>query len=572
MRKLKLNAMAALIAAAALGACGGGGGGSGGDPAGEAPAPAPAPAPGPATPPPPPPPPPPAPTPSAPLNIFGSNAVNVVAGATLTFDLVNGTLLAVDDPDSASLTTSLTVTAGVLTVASGSGASVTGDGTASVTVAGTIAEINAALDGLTFTAPGTAQRVVMQVVTEDATTPTPLTDSDALIIDVTAVPVPEFKTFQSASDVLGQPGLTSGAGGPPTIRNILSPRGGVAFSAGGDIYVPDAGHNRVIGFAPDSGAGDDASFVLGQTGFTVGSARVEQGSHPQAAHVSIYPTGVGRMAVAEPSANRVSLYFNLPTSSATQPLSLFGQDNFTDSAPGCFSRRLNGPQSVSITPSGTRTVVADTGNNRVAVYDNFTPPGDTSLPIDILLGQGKADECAPNRSGPADGGTMNHPVGVWTDGVRLAVADTGNNRVLIWNTFPTMVDPITGEGEPAHLVLGQDDFFSVLPNRGQPTPASQRLKAPTHVASDGSRLAVADTGNHRVLIWTTWPTTNGAPPQVVLGQGSFLKSQPNDSDGNGVSDGASGKVFFSPTGLSFHDGKLYVSDRDNNRVLIFEPQ
>lgn len=570
MRKLKMTAIAALFAAA-LSACGGGGGGE--VPAEvppPAPAPGPAPSPGPAPAPVPVPPPP--PQPQAPSNILGSTALNVVTGETLIFNLENGSLVGVDDPDSPTLTTSLTLSGGTLTMAPDSGADIVGDGSDHVTVTGTIAQINAALNGMTFIALGLPRTVSLRIVTEDGTAPVPLSDDAQITINITGVPVPEFKTFQLASDVLGQPSLTQGSSGPASRTNLLAPRGAVAFSGGGAVYVPDAGHNRVLGFAPDSGAGAQADFVLGQAGFTQGGGVIDQGKHPQAAHVSIYPTGVGRMAVAEPSANRVSLYHTLPTSQATLPLSLFGQDNFTDSAPDCFPRRLNGPQSVSITPSGTRTIVADTGNHRVVVYDNFTPPGDLSLEFTRLLGQGLSNECNPNRGGLPNGGTMSQPTGVWTDGERVVVADTGNNRVLIWNTFPALLNPFTGEVEPAHLVLGQPNFSAVLPNQGFASPAAARMNAPTHVASDGTRLAVADTGNHRVLIWTTWPGADGALPQVVLGQGSFIKGLPNDSIPGGGSDGPSAAVFSSPTGLTFHNGKLYVTDRDNNRVLIFEPQ
>ncbi len=55
--------------------------------------------------------------------------------------------LAVADVDNASLSTTLSLPAGsgTLTVTGGSGATVTGDGSGTVTIAGTTAQINAAL-------------------------------------------------------------------------------------------------------------------------------------------------------------------------------------------------------------------------------------------------------------------------------------------------------------------------------------------------------------------------------------------------------------------------------------------
>jgi len=565
MKALKLKAVAALMAAVALSACGGGGGS---DPeAGPPPpaAPAPVPAPGPVEPPPPPPPPAPA-EPSAPVNRLNTGEASIVASGTLTFNGANGNLMTVDDADGGQLTTVLTVTAGTLAMSTGSGASITGDGTGEVNVVGSIAQINAALNGMVYSAPGSAQTVTLRILTEDDTAAAPLSDSDEVTITVTAAPPPQFQSFQAAVSVLGQADFNSASGGPPTARNVLSPRGAVAISASGRRYVPDTGHDRVLMFAAGAGAGSSAQLVFGQAGPTAGGARIEQGSHPQASHVAI---AAGIMAVAEPFANRISLYSSVPTSTTALPNGLLGQSTFDATLQSCNLRTLNHPESVAITPDGGRFLVADTGNSRVTIYNQFPTAVGTAWPYSLTLGQTNSEcvlEAVPSSA------TMNHPVGVWTDGTRVVVADTGNNRVLIWNTFPTRLDGALQRGEPAHLVLGQVGFDLVLPNRGFTVPSPDRLNAPTHVASDGTRLAVADTGNHRVLIWTTFPTTNGEPAQVVLGQSDFDKNVANDPDQDGDSDGPTSTVLSSPGGLHFHNGKLYVSDRGNNRILIFEPQ
>lgn len=562
MRKLKLNAIAALFAAAVLAACGGGGGGEQG---GEAPPPAPAPGPAPVPAPVPVPAPPPA-DPVAPSNTLSSGAANVVVEGVITFNSDNGNRVSVEDPDSALLTTTLSLTAGTLAVTGNTGATITGDRTGEVIVVGTVEQINATLDGMVFTAPATPQAVTLQIVTQDETTPTPLSDSDQFTINVTLAPVPEFQSFQPAIDVIGQSALDTSSSGPPTNRNLLSPRGAVALNATGRIYVPDAGHDRVIVFPAGSGMGDFATLFLGQAGPTSGGFRIEQGSHPDAADVAI---AGGRMAVAEPSAHRISLYSSVPSSSQL-PDGLLGQDAFDSTAfQGCFGRTLLSPEGVAITPDGNKVIVADTGNSRVVVYNAFPTTVGSTPPHDIALGQTHPNcilDPAPSRQ------SMLQPTGVWTDGTRLVVADTGNNRVLVWNTFPVLTGPFPSDAEQPHRVLGQADFDSTQPNRGAANPAANSLKAPTHVASDGVRLAIADTGNHRVLIWTTFPTVDGAPAQVVIGQSNFAKQQPNDSDQVGGPDAVSARVFSNPTGLNFHNGKLYVTDRDNNRVLIFEPQ
>jgi hypothetical protein len=87
----------------------------------------------------------------------------------------------------------------------------------------------------------------------------------------------------------------------------------------------------------------------------------------------------------------------------------------------------------------------------------------------------------------------------------------------------------------------------------KPTPA--QLYAPRGVFLDDDRLIVADSGNHRVLIWHGHPSADHAPADVVLGQDDFF------------SEGA--KLFHLPTGVLVHDGALYVADAWHHRVLVW---
>ena len=111
------------------------------------------------------------------------------------------------------------------------------------------------------------------------------------------------------------------------------------------------------------------------------------------------------------------------------------------------------------------------------------------------------------------------PQGVWIQAGKLFVADTGNDRVLIWNSIPT------SNFQPANVVLGQPNFTTF----GQPDLTKTTLEAtatslltPVSVTSDGQRLYVTDLGNSRVLIWNTIPTRNQEPADVVLGQATMI--------------------------------------------------
>src|SRR5262249_21427451 len=106
---------------------------------------------------------------------------------------------------------------------------------------------------------------------------------------------------------------------------------------------------------------------------------------------------------------------------------------------------------------------------------------------------------------------LNLPLQLASDGKVLVVADTSNNRVLIWLTIPT------SNGQPADVVLGQSDFKSIRPV----VVDAKSFRRPQGVWIQNGKLFVADAQNHRVLIWNTIPTTNDKPADVVLGQPNF---------------------------------------------------
>ena len=86
----------------------------------------------------------------APVNAVPS-AQTTNEDAPIVFSPANGNAILVADLDSASLTTPLTVASGTLTLGSTAGLAVAGNGTATVVLTGTAAQINAALSGLAYT-------------------------------------------------------------------------------------------------------------------------------------------------------------------------------------------------------------------------------------------------------------------------------------------------------------------------------------------------------------------------------------------------------------------------------------
>ena len=104
--------------------------------------------------------------------------------------------VSVADSDSSALTTTLSVAHGILNVTAGAG--VTGNGTASVTIAGTAAQINAALAGLAYTGNLNFNGAdTLTVATSDGTA----TDTDTIAITVNAVNDAPINTVPAAQTV-----------------------------------------------------------------------------------------------------------------------------------------------------------------------------------------------------------------------------------------------------------------------------------------------------------------------------------------------------------------------------------
>ena len=241
---------------------------------------------------------------------------------------------------------------------------------------------------------------------------------------------------------------------------------------------------------------------------------------------------------------RVMGYLQVPTTNDASADFVIGKQTFDDSTSTVGPATLSGPQTVAT--DGQRLYILDYSFGRITVYD--TPPTTSGALADFAIGQ---PDLATNGTGTT-ATSLSYPESMTLAGGRLIVADSGNNRVLIWNEVPTAV------GTPADLVLGQSDFVSGSSNAGG-TTAANTLNYPTDVWSDGTRLVVLDADNNRVLIWNTFPTTDFAAADMVLGQTDFVKE--------GAASGAPGLAY--PYSVDSNGNQLFVADANNNRVLVW---
>lgn len=197
-----------------------------------------------------------------------------------------------------------------------------------------------------------------------------------------------------------------------------------------------------------------------------------------------------------------------------------------------------------------------------------------------VIGQGDFGMGQSNRGADDPGdNTLCEPQYICKYGDMLFISDRGNHRALIWNQMPQE------DGEPASLVLGQEDFADCLENRGVTTTLDEMtsgmgsesldpftiskaqddtMSQPAGIAVIAGQLYVVDSGNHRVLRWDTLPTDDGEVPHLVMGQDNL---EYNEANRRGVI--SSGSLFFPMAIRSGDDKHVMIADKDNHRVLIW---
>ncbi|HEU4328162.1 MAG TPA: NHL repeat-containing protein [Roseiflexaceae bacterium] len=294
--------------------------------------------------------------------------------------------------------------------------------------------------------------------------------------------------------------------------------------------------------------GQAAALVLGQPDFiSDGYANASRLYGPGG--VAVDPVS-GAVFVADSSNHRVLRFASLAALANNAPAeAVLGQPDFLSHAPATTAQGLSDPRGLAVDSVG-RLWVADTQNSRVLRFDSAAskPNG---APADGVLGQ----TSFTSRS-PASGAEhLDEPSALAVDSAgRLWVADTQNSRVLRFDNAAAKPS-----GGPADGVLGQPDFSS----NEYFTTTADRLRFPAGLAVDGTgRLWVSDTSNNRVLRFDNAAAKpNGAAAESVLGQPSFISG----------AEGTTAKAMFRPLGLAADvDGRLWVADERNNRVLRFD--
>lgn len=350
-----------------------------------------------------------------------------------------------------------------------------------------------------------------------------------------------YSATASATMVIGQPNFTS-SGTSATKQGLHSPAG--LTSDGSHLVVADSINNRIVIYnAIPSTNNPIPDVIIGQPDF-VSSGANQSGT--VAGNTLNNPTQMDfagdKLLVTDTANNRVLIFSKLPQQNNVSADVVIGQTDMQSNANAVSATQLMLPNSVAYDSLTGRLAIADTSNNRILLYNSI--PSTNNQAADIVLGQ--TDFVSNGAAVRQD--ALSSPHSVKFINGKLVVADTGNNRMLIWNTPTT-------NGQAADVVIGQTNFTSNSSNQGGSTGANT-LSSPVDAAFDGTRFIITDQGNNRLLIFNTVPSSNNLNADQVLGQTNFTNATLN--------------YLNTPAGGLISVGRLlFVCDTGYNRVLSF---
>lgn len=341
----------------------------------------------------------------------------------------------------------------------------------------------------------------------------------------------------------------------PESTPFLAPRG--VFVKNGHLLVSDTGRNRVfIWHRLPQTLFAKPDVVLGQ-GDADGTGR-NAGGHVSAATLQ-YPSGLWtdgqKLIVADAWNHRVLIWAQMPTQPAQPADIVLGQPDFEHNEPNIHGvgampseRSLYWPYGVC--SDGQRLWVADTGNRRVLFFENI--PTQSFCPADAVIGKPDFNTRDYDNQDPI----WPYSVKVGPNGA-LAVTDTQYYRVLLWQHWRDAFQ------QKAACLIGQPDLDSSGQNQFGLFPQAHTLSWCYDSAFWGDGILVADTGNSRILQFSTLPTAHNAVADGLFGKPNFHTGSENADTLFGTE-----KTLYWPFSICTDGPCLAVADTGNHRILI----
>jgi len=394
----------------------------------------------------------------------------------------------------------------------------------------------------------------------------------------------------TADKVVGQANFTSGSvnRGGSVAANSLSDPAGLSFDVSGNLWIADAGNNRVLRFpAPIVGDGSDAADkVVGQANFTSGSVNRGGGVDGTAANSLSKPAQIlikdNNLYITDRNNIRI-IRFTAPIvgNGSDNADWIIGQSNFTSHANGFSSSQMEQPVAF-VFDHNNNLLISDYTNHRIIRYSNPVgngaddvanatlgqPTFDNPCPTSILPIP-RSNRCAGDGVVRANGFSFPNQIALSPDESYLLVASDNEARITRYD-YPLVGN---GTGMSANYALGMtsNGTDTFLDDGGWLGTSPYSL--------DGVRNAAIDRKNHklytvhfnssRVMIFNldqnNHLTTNRA--NGVVGQPDLYHAALNR---NTNVNAAANNNFYEPRALALDSqGNLWVGSEKNCRIMRF---
>ncbi len=245
------------------------------------------------------------------------------------------------------------------------------------------------------------------------------------------------RSNQPADVVLGQADFAGGLanrGADAPSADTLNWCYGVTI-ADGRLFIADTGNRRVLmwnGIPERNGA--PADLVLGQADFTCRDENAGQGIGALGMrwpHAVV--TADSALMVADAGNNRVMVWRVLPRANGAPCDFVLGQAGPTHqeyNAAAYYPTAATVNMPYGLTRLGRRLIIADTANSRLIGFEaDRLAMGAAAT---CLVGQRQFSDKGDNRWAPPCRDSLCWPYGVSACGRHLVIADSGNNRVMLW--------------------------------------------------------------------------------------------------------------------------------------------
>ena len=199
---------------------------------------------------------------------------------------------------------------------------------------------------------------------------------------------------------------------------------------------------------------------------------------------------------------------------------------------------------------GQRLWIADTGNRRILYYEEI--PAANFSAADQVIGKPNFNTRDYENNEPL------WPYSVKVNGKgQMLVADTQFYRTLLWENASEAFR------DSADIIIGQEDFQASGQNQYELFPTNKCLSWTYDACFYKDGILVNDTGNSRILWFEEIPKENNPKANAVIGKRDFKTGSDNSDNMDGTDSG-----LYWPFSIYTQNQKLFIADTGNHRLVI----